>query len=159
MAALKVEEGKAGVLLCTREKSNLSCSGSHLSGKSFKKFTAKKHQVASKGTEQNACAPNQTAHFTDMEYEKIIKWPLNKNRESVLDLREFRSGLQEQKLSVLLTLSSAHWLCYNMYKVLIETGRSLFCIHTYLLVFLEAASTLNWKFMSPTLNFCLIVAM
>lgn len=78
MAALKVEEGKAGVLLCTREKSNLSCSGPHLSGKSSKKFTVKgwqqkKHQVASKGTEQNACAPNQTAHFTDMEHEKIIK--------------------------------------------------------------------------------------
>lgn len=43
-------------------------------------MAAKKHQVASKGTEQNACAPNQTAHFTDMEYEKIIKQPLNKKQ-------------------------------------------------------------------------------
>lgn len=82
-------------------------------------MAAKKHQVASKGTEQNACAPNQTAHFTDMEYEKIIEWPLNKNRESVLDLREFRSGLQEQKFSVLLTLSSAHWLKFGHFVMVI----------------------------------------
>lgn len=50
---------------------------------------------------------------------RLLSVPLNKNRESVLDLREFRSGLQEQKFSVLLTLSSAHWLKFGHFVMVI----------------------------------------